>query len=124
MTNYEMLLFLIEDEGWYTAAGHFKRIKSKFPGLTENHIKSLRGAIQNSTLITAKSKIVEGNKIAYKIISVSPIYNNYARVKSPYSSGKYTDSYIRSEPPEVGRMILLVQQFNQLLATVTHQRAY
>ncbi|MGP3038441.1 hypothetical protein [Serratia nevei] len=65
MNNYEMLQFLIEDGGWYTAVGHFDFLKSKYP-----------------------------------------------------------DSYIRSEPPEVVRMILLVQQFNQLITPVTHQRAY
>ena len=34
MNNYEMLQFLIEDAGWYTAVGHFDLLKSKFPEIT------------------------------------------------------------------------------------------
>ena len=48
MNNYEMLQFLIGDGGWYTAVGHFDLLKSQFPEITENHIKSLRSAIQRS----------------------------------------------------------------------------
>lgn len=62
MNNYEMLQFLIEDGGWYTAAGHFDLLKSKFPEITENHIKSLRSAIQRSPLVVSKSKFAEGKK--------------------------------------------------------------
>ncbi|HGE8501501.1 hypothetical protein ACYZFV_01370 [Serratia ureilytica] len=123
MTNYEMLQLLIADEGWYTPMGHFDLLKSTFPELTENHIKSLRSAIQNSPLVVAKCKIIEGKK-AYKVISVDPSYNTYARARPPTTPGKITDSYIRSEPPEVVKMILLVQQFNQLINPLTHQRAY
>lgn len=123
MTNYEMLQFLIEDGGWYTAAGHFDLLKSKFPEITENHIKSLRSAIQRSPLVVSKSKFAEGKK-AFKVVSIDPSYITYARARPPTTPGKITDSYIRSEPPEVVRMILLVQQFNQLITPVTHQRAY
>lgn len=124
MTNYEMLQFLIEDGGWYTAAGHLKVLQAKCPDITADQVKSLRAAIQNSTLLKAKSKTVEGNKAAFKVISVDPSYNTYARARPTEKRDKFTDSYLRSEPPEVVRQILLVQQFNKLLAPVTHQRAY
>ncbi|MDP8748801.1 hypothetical protein QZQ38_10200 [Serratia marcescens] len=98
-------------------------LKSQFPEITENHIKSLRSAIQRSPLVVAKSKFTEGKK-AFKVISIDPSYITYARARPPTTPGKITDSYIRSEPPEVVRMILLVQQFNRLITPVTHQRAY
>ncbi|WP_288399727.1 hypothetical protein [uncultured Serratia sp.] len=123
MTNYEMLQLLIEDGGWYTAAGHFDLLKTKFPEITENHIKSLRSAIQRSPLVVAKSKFTEGKK-AFRVFSIDPSYITYARARPPTTPDKITDSYIRSEPPEVVKMILLVQQFNQLLTPVIHQRAY
>ncbi|MEX5769107.1 hypothetical protein AB4Y55_25510 [Serratia nematodiphila] len=122
MTNYEMLQLLIVDGGYYTAVGHFDFLKSKFPEITDNHIKSLRSAIQRSPLVVAKSKFSEGKK-AFKVISIDPSYITYARARPPTTPGKITDSYIRSEPPEVVKMILLVQQFNQLLTPVIHQRA-
>ncbi len=123
MTNYEMLQLLIDDGGYYTAVGHFDFLKSKFPEITENHIKSLRSAIQRSPLVVSKSKFSEGKK-AFRVISIDPSYITYARARPPTTPGKITDSYIRSEPPEVVKMILLVQQFNQLLTPVIHQRAY
>ncbi|MEL7882103.1 hypothetical protein [Serratia marcescens] len=123
MTNYEMLQLLIDDGGYYTAVGHFDFLKSKFPEITENHIKSLRSAIQRSPLVVSKSKFTEGKK-AFRVISIDPSYITYARARPPTTPGKITDSYIRSEPPEVVKMILLVQQFNQLLTPVIHQRAY
>ncbi|WEE06779.1 hypothetical protein PXW05_10320 [Serratia marcescens] len=123
MTNYEMLQLLIDDGGYYTAVGHFDLLKTKFPEITENHIKSLRSAIQRSPLVVAKSKFTEGKK-AFRVISIDPSYITYARARPPTTPGKITDSYIRSEPPEVVKMILLVQQFNQLITPVTHQRAY
>lgn len=123
MTNYEMLQLLIDDGGYYTAVGHFDFLKSKFHEITENHIKSLRSAIQRSPLVVSKSKFTEGKK-AFRVISIDPSYITYARARPPTTPGKITDSYIRSEPPEVVKMILLVQQFNQLLTPVIHQRAY
>lgn len=123
MTNYEMLQLLIDDGGYYTAVGHFDLLKTKFPEITENHIKSLRSAIQRSPLVVAKSKFTEGKK-AFRVISIDPSYITYARARPSTTPGKITDSYIRSEPPEVVKMILLVQQFNQLITPATHQRAY
>ncbi len=123
MTNYEMLQLLIDDGGYYTAVGHFDLLKTKFPEITENHIKSLRSAIQRSPLVVSKSKFTEGKK-AFRVISIDPSYITYARARPPTTPGKITDSYIRSEPPEVVKMILLVQKFNQLITPVTHQRAY
>lgn len=73
--------------------------------------------------MVAKSKFTEGKK-AFKVISIDPSYITYAVARPPTTPGKITDSYIRSEPPEVVRMILLVQQFNRLITPVTHQRAY
>ena len=77
--------------------------------------------LSNALPVVAKSKFTEGKK-AFKVISIDPSYITYAR--PPTTPGKITDSYIRSEPPEVVRMILLVQQFNRLITPVTHQRAY
>lgn len=87
MNNYEMLQFLIGDGGWYTAVGHFDLLKSQFPEITENHIKSLRSAIQRSPLVVAKSKFTEGKK-AFKVISIDPSYITYARADRRPRRGK------------------------------------
>lgn len=87
MNNYEMLQFLIGDGGWYTAVGHFDLLKSQFPEITENHIKSLRSAIQRSPLVVAKSKFTEGKK-AFKVISIDPSYITYASGQTADHAGE------------------------------------
>ncbi|HGM4943637.1 TPA: hypothetical protein ACKPW5_003101 [Serratia marcescens] len=125
-TNYDFMKFLIKDGGYYDCAGHMEILVKAFPKseITIKHIRSLRTQICSSTLVKYDFTIAKSRQKAMRVISVDPRYQVHAVARPAERREKITDSYIRSEPPEVVRHILLVQQFNKLLAPVTLQRAY
>lgn len=125
-TNYDFIKYLIQDGGYHDCASHMALLQKAFPKseITIKHIRSLRTQISTSTLVKYDFKIAKSRQKAIRVISVDPRYKVHAVARPAERREKITDSYIRSEPPEVVRHILLVQQFNQLLAPVTHQRAY
>ncbi|CAI2426119.1 Uncharacterised protein [Serratia liquefaciens] len=126
MTNYEILQYLIADGGFYIRDEHITLLRKAFPdeNITPSRISALRCSITQSKYVTAEIVYIRSNIRTLKVLAVDPQYQTYARARPKESFQKITDSYLRSEPPEVVRHILLVQQFNKLLAPVTHQRAY
>lgn len=86
--------------------------------------RTLRAAMVKSCFVKCEWAHVGKGEKSIKVVSVDPRFGDYARAKPKGVQQKITDSYLRSEPPEVVRQMLLVQQFNKLLAPVTHQRAY
>ncbi|WP_182074822.1 MULTISPECIES: hypothetical protein [unclassified Serratia (in: enterobacteria)] len=126
MTNYDLILFLIADGGFYIRDEHIAMLQKKFPdeGITPERISNLRFSLTSSPYVQCDIIYVKANVRALKVLSVDPLYQRYARKKPRGAIAKLTDSYLLSEPPEVVRRIQLMQLFNQLLAPVTHQRAY
>ncbi|WP_182074826.1 MULTISPECIES: hypothetical protein [unclassified Serratia (in: enterobacteria)] len=126
MTNYDLIHFLIADGGFYIRDEHIAMLQKKFPdeGITPERISNLRFSLTSSPYVKCEITFVKANVRALKVLSVDPLYQRYARKKPRGAIAKLTDSYLLSEPPEVVRRIQLMQLFNQLLAPVTHQRAY
>ncbi|MEX3170755.1 hypothetical protein AB4M04_01485 [Serratia quinivorans] len=126
MTNCELLKHLVKDGGSYTCSELRTHLNAVFPGenIDVNRTRTLRAAMVNSCFVKCEWAHVGKGEKSIKVVSVDPRFGDYARAKPKGVQQKITDSYLRSEPPEVVRHILLVQQFNKLLAPVTHQRAY
>jgi len=124
--NYDFLQFLVKDAGYYDVAGHIEVLQKAFPwsNIDIKIIRTLRRQISESNHVVCDSYIARSRQKALKVISVDPRYKIHSKTPSEKLRDKITDSYIRSEPPAVVRQILLVQQFNQLLAPVTRQRTY
>ncbi|MGB8666127.1 MAG: hypothetical protein WCD24_15465, partial [Serratia inhibens] len=122
----DFMKFLIQDGGYYDCAGHMALLAKAFPKteITIKRIRSLRKQICSSSIVKYDFIIAKSRQKAMRVIFVDPRYEIHAISRPAGRREKITDSYIRSEPPEVVRQMLLVQQFNKLLAPVTHHRAY
>ncbi|WP_261437592.1 hypothetical protein [Serratia proteamaculans] len=125
-TNYDFLKFLVKDGGHYDAIGHLAALQKAFPKSKINIkiVRRLRRQMSESTLVVSDYYIAKSRQKALKVISVDPRYEAHAKAPSEKRRDKIADSYLTYGHETEVRAILLVQQFNQLLAPVTHHRAY
>lgn len=116
MTNYDLLVFLATKKSYYSCQGHFRLLQKTFPkeNVTMKDVRSMRSSMASSPLIETRSKIVNGLKV-FRVLSVDPQYQNYARERGREKAPRSFDSYLASEPAPVVRSILLMQQFDKLL---------
>lgn len=125
-TNYDFLKFLAKDTGYYDVAGHLEVLQKAFPKSMVNIkiVRRLRRQISESSHVVYDVYIAKSRQKALKVISVDPRYEVHAKAPSEKCRYRIADSYLTYGHETEVRAILLVQQFNQLLAAATHQRAY
>ncbi|CAI1788629.1 Uncharacterised protein [Serratia entomophila] len=125
MSNFEILEWLIKDGGQYTREQHIALLQQNFPELdiTETKVSSIRQSMATSRFVKVEIEDVypQGRKI--RVLAVDPEYKRYsrARIGRPENA---SSSWLNEEPKAVVDYINRVKWFNQLLAPVTHQRAY
>lgn len=125
-TNYDFLKFLVKDTGYYDVAGHLEVLQKAFPWseIDIKIVRRLRRQISESNHVVCDSYIARSRQKAMRVISVDPRYEIHAKAPSDKLRDRIADSYLTYGHETEARAILLVQQFNKLLAPVTHQRAY
>ncbi|RZV01033.1 UNVERIFIED_ORG: hypothetical protein EOZ59_0970 [Serratia quinivorans] len=125
-TNYDFLKFLVKDTGYYDVAGHLEVLQKAFPWseIDIKIVRRLRRQISESNHVVCDSYIARSRQRAMRVISVDPRYEIHAKAPSDKLRDRIADSYLTYGHETEARAILLVQQFNKLLAPVTHQRAY
>lgn len=125
MTNFEIIEWLIQDGGQYTREQHITLLQQNFPELdiTESKVTSIRQSMATSPFVKAVVEDVrpQGRKI--KVLSVDPEYKRYSRARVDRPE-VVASAWLNEEPRSVVECIKRVKWFNQLLAPVTHQRAY
>ncbi|CAI1744007.1 hypothetical protein [Serratia entomophila] len=125
MSNFEILEWLIKDGGQYTREQHISILQQNFPELdiTESKVTSLRQSIATSRFVKAEIEEVKPQGRKMRILAVDPEYKRYSRARIGRPENAPT-TWLNEEPKAVVDYINRVKWFNQLLAPVTHQRAY
>ncbi|MDS0779975.1 hypothetical protein OSC13_18860 [Serratia marcescens] len=125
MTNFEIIEWLIKDGGQYTREQHITLLQQNFPELdiTESKVTSIRQSMATSPFVKAVVEDVKPQGRKIKVISVDPEYKRYSRAHADRPE-VVANAWLNEEPRSVVECIKRVKWFNQLLAPVTHQRAY
>ncbi|MDR8493041.1 hypothetical protein OSC18_26575 [Serratia nevei] len=125
MTNFEIIEWLIKDGGQYTREQHITLLQHNFPELdiTESKVTSIRQSMATSPFVKAVVEDVKPQGRKIKVLSVDPEYKRYSRARVDRPE-VVSNAWLNEEPRSVVECIKRVKWFNQLLATVTHQRAY
>ena len=126
MTNYQIILFLVKDGGSYTREEHLSLLKKKFPKekITLGRVTAMRLSMAKSKFVKTEVTYLSANNRKMKALSVEKKYERYGTSRVNRRKEPLFDSYLTYEPKEVARHILMVQEFNKLLAKATHDRVY
>lgn len=125
MSNFEIIQWLIKDGGHYTREQHISLLQVNFPDadITETKVTSIRQSMTTSRFVKVDVIETKNSGRLVKALSVDPEYKRYSRIRNREPE-IVPRAWLNDEPKCVVDCIKRVQWFNQLLAPVTHHRAY
>ncbi|CAI1754741.1 MULTISPECIES: hypothetical protein [Serratia] len=125
MSNFEIIEWLIKDGGHYTREQHISLLQVNFPDadITETKVTSIRQSMTTSRFVKVDVIETKNSGRLVKALAVDPEYKRYSRIRNREPE-IVPRAWLNDEPKCVVDCIKRVQWFNQLLAPVTHHRAY